>query len=215
MTTRTKRTSIEKRKDELEVLKSELEIEEKRLQLDKLRREESQATAEAHENLIYSLFDEVSERSVKLAMQKLGEFSRRCPGKLIKILINSPGGLVTDGFALYDYLRFLSASGHHITTIVLGEACSMGGILLQAGDTRKMGANASLMIHEVSTGVWGKISEVEEDLALSKRLYKQCVDILASRSTLSVSEIKKRAHRKDWYLTSGEAIELGFADEVL
>src|SRR5690606_40252913 len=113
------------------------------------------------------------------------------PGAPITIKINSPGGSVFEGLALYDRLRALSALGHHITTVSYGMAASMGGILLQAGDTRLVAPNAWFLIHEVSTITWGNTSEIEDQIEFTRRLQDQLLEILASRSKLSKAKISK------------------------
>jgi ATP-dependent protease ClpP protease subunit len=92
---------------------------------------------------------------------------------------------------------------------------NLGAVLLQAGDRRIVGANAFLMLHEVSNGVGGKVSELEESVELSKRLQKRLLAILAERSTLGVAQIQRRWARRDWWLDADETVSLGFADEAL
>jgi ATP-dependent protease ClpP protease subunit len=90
----------------------------------------------------------------------------------------------------------------------------MGGILLQAGDERVIGKNAHLMIHEISAGAVGKLSEIEDEAKFCAMLSDRLVDILAERSTLTPTQIKRRWKRKDWWLSAEEAVELGFADRI-
>lgn len=155
----------------------------------------------------------VNDRSVTGAMYHLHKMAAKSSDP-ITIWLNSPGGYVVDGLALFDYIISLRETGIEINTVVLGEAASMGGILLQAGTKRYVGASAHILIHEVSAGAIGKASEIEDELAYIERLQKRLVSILAERSTLSPVQIKRKWKRTDWWLDADEAIDLGFADGV-
>lgn len=170
--------------------------------------------AEAEHNRIFSFWASVSDVTAKVAVDQLGEWSRSHPGEDISLVFNSPGGEVFSGLALFDYIQELKRAGHRVETVSLGMAASMGGILLQAGTHRVMGANAYMLIHEVSSTGRGKTSELEDEVKLVKRLQEKLLYILAERSTLNVPEIKKRWTRKDWWLDAQEALELGFIDEI-
>jgi ATP-dependent Clp endopeptidase proteolytic subunit ClpP len=148
-------------------------------------------------------------------MATLTSWSSKAPAAPLTIIFNSPGGAVHDGLALFDFLRHLRGSGHHLTTIALGRAASMGAVLLQAGDRRVIGSNAFIMLHEVSNGASGKVSEIEESVELSKRLQKRLLTILTDRSSLTVQQIQRKWSRRDWWLDAEEAVALGFADEAL
>lgn len=184
------------------------------MQRDSMKRSEENAKADASEHLIYTFYDAVDQDSIKPAMADIGKWARRFPGESITIILNSPGGSVLDGLALYDFLRHLSAKGHFITVKVYGMAASMGGILLQAGDKRIVGPEAEVLIHEVSSGTWGKVSLMQERVDFSARLWDKLAKILAKRSTMTKAQIKRKANKFDWWLTAREAVQLGFADEV-
>ena len=203
------------RKLELEVAEAELTTEKARVELENAKREAEKARAKAEESLIYTFYDQVDEESIKAALAELGKWTRRFPGKEIKIILNSPGGSVIAGLALYDYILSLRSSGHKVTVVALGMAASMGGVLLQAGDRRVIGKNAMLLIHEVSAGAAGKQSEMEDQVRFTSRLWDKLAVILAERSKLSARQIKTRAKRVDWWLSASEAVKLGFADEIL
>lgn len=170
--------------------------------------------AKADESRIMDFNGAVSGSSAAAARQKLADWHRRDPGEPIEIIFNSPGGSVIDGLALYDYILELRRRGTRITTITMGMAASMGGILLQAGDLRVASANSVILIHEVSSGAGGKVSEIEDQLKFMEVLQDKCLNILADRSTLSVLQIRKRWIKKDWWLTADEALKLGFVDEI-
>jgi len=156
----------------------------------------------------------VNEKNVMAAMYHLVKMAAKNLDP-ITIWFNSPGGYVVDGLALYDYIVAIrDGRGIPITTVALGEAASMAGILLQAGTTRLVAPHASILIHEVSGASIGKTSELEDELAYTKRLQKRLLNILAARSTLSMAQISRRWKKTDWWLEAEEAIELGFADGV-
>ena len=170
--------------------------------------------AHSSEARILTFYGEVGHTSVARALDELGIWARRDPGQPIKLIFNSPGGSVLDGLALYDYLRELQAGGTEITTVGMGMAASMGGVLLQAGQRRILSRNAYMLIHEVSSLGYGKISEMEDEVIFAKRLQERLLDILAERSTLTKATIRNRWRRKDWWLDAGQALAAGFVDEV-
>jgi ATP-dependent Clp endopeptidase proteolytic subunit ClpP len=178
------------------------------------RREHRDHEASANQARVYPFVGVVSHAAVQSCIATLGAWSRRDPGSDITIVFNSPGGDVFDGLALYDYIRELSDKGHKITTAARGMAASMGGILLQAGDERLMGPNCYLMIHEVSTFGLGKVSDIEDEVELAKRLQKRLLGILAERSTMTVKQIESKWKRRDWWVSAIEAVDLGFADRI-
>jgi ATP-dependent Clp endopeptidase proteolytic subunit ClpP len=190
-----------------QALKTELELRAAQ------RAEEIAACTDA-ENGEFMFAEGVTWDSAKATMAELSKLSRRHPGKPLVITLMSPGGSVVTGRAIYDHLRELSARGHHITVKCRGMAASMGGILLQAGDKRLVGPESMVLIHEVSAGTYGKVGYMEDDVEYFKLLWVKLSEILAKRSTMSAEEIRKKAHKFDWWLTAEEAVELGFADEI-
>lgn len=147
-------------------------------------------------------------------LDHLHYWERRYPGKDIWIDINTPGGSVTDGLAIYDQVQRLRRKGHKVTTRAVGGAFSMGAVLLQAGDVRIIDPRAKILIHQGSGGMSGDmtVGEQEDARAFREMLLNDVLDILAERSTLSKRQIKNRWTRKDWYLNADEAVKLGFAD---
>lgn len=166
------------------------------------------------ENRVYQFAGAVTESSVKSCITALTRWHRLDPGCDITIVFNSPGGSVIDGFALWDYLTYLKAEGHYLTTVCQGMAASMGGILLQAGHTRIMGAESVLLVHEISFGVGGKMGEIEDEVAFAKMLTKRVLNIFAKRTNLTADQIARRWARKDWWLNSDESLRLGFVDQI-
>ncbi len=197
-----------------EIRKLQIDTERARVELVGLRRREREIGAEAAQSLVYTFYAGIEPESVQRCMAELGAWSRREPGAPITVIFNSAGGTVLDGLALFDYLRQLRGLGHHVTTVALGRAASMGAVLLQAGDVRVVGANAFVLVHEVSGGGSGKVSSLEDSVEFTKRLQKRLVSILAERSSLSEREITRRWIRREWWLDADEALAVGFADRV-
>jgi ATP-dependent Clp protease protease subunit len=204
----------EKRREELDLKRAEIEIKEKELTIQRMAREEEQALAAASEACVYTFMDTVDEKSVRAAMDTLTEYGRRFPGRPIKLILNSPGGSCIEGFALYDCLRELSSAGNKITTVSYGYAASMAALLLQAGDVRIMGHASYIMLHELSSWVHGPLSDIEDDLKVTKKFWQRYLELVSRRSKLSVKEIENRCKKVDWWLNADEALELGFIDEI-
>lgn len=197
-----------------EVRKLQLDTERATLELQQLRRRERDNRADAGEAHVFTFYAPVEADTVQHCMAELGRWSRSSPGAPITITFNSPGGSVLDGLALFDFIRHLRAAGHHVTTMALGRAASMGAVLLQAGDTRVMGANAFLLIHEVSNQSNGRVSEMEDGVEFSRRLQQRLLTVLAERAVLTSAQIQRRWSRKDWWLDAGEAVDAGLADVI-
>lgn len=174
------------------------------------------AWEEAHDvyHRVYNFLGSVGSSSVRACIEQLNIWRRTDPGKPIEIVFHSPGGSVIDGMALYDHIQVLRSEGHHITTTAMGMAASMAGILLQAGDERVMSRESYLLIHEVSFGVGGKIGEVEDEVAFIKKIQDRVVAIFAERSKLSKAQVRTKWRRKDWWLDSTEALDLGLIDTI-
>ncbi len=163
---------------------------------------------------VYRFLGSVTAASAKEAVGKLALWSRLDPGCDISIIIDSPGGDIIAGFHLYDEIQALRGRGHKVTTKSRGMAASMGGVLLQAGDERVMGAQASMLIHEAQFGAIGSFGEIEDQVEFVKKLQDRILGILAERSTLTKRQIKTRWTRKNWWLMADEALELGFIDRI-
>lgn len=184
------------------------------LTLERERRKEKSELAKDQHHHVY-LFDEsVGAASVKKCITTLSEWDRLDPHCDIEIVFDSPGGSVIDGMHLWDFLSMIKSRGHKLTTVALGMAASMAGILLQAGDVRVLGKESYLLIHEVSFGAGGKIGEVEDEVAFVKKIQGRVLDIFAARSKMSRSAIASKWRRRDWWLDSSEALKHGFVDEL-
>lgn len=206
---------LEKKKLRAEIRKTVAEAKSAELYTDAYRQEIAEEAASDDKALIYYFDKDVGNASVRACMSDLAVWSRRDPGADITIVFNSPGGGVFAGMALFDFIEQLKDNGHHVTTVALGWAASMAGILLQAGSTRVIGRNAWVMIHEVSAGAIGTTSEIEDEAKLLKRMQDRVLDIFVERGcTLTKRQIANRWTRKNWWLDSEETVALGFADEV-
>lgn len=162
----------------------------------------------------YHYYSDFSYSSVAACLDELSRWHREDPTCDIEIIFTSPGGSVLDGLALYDYIRFLSGEGHHITTRVLGMALSMGGILLQAGDLRVASPRSYMMIHELQGQAGGSTSSIADAKKLMDRLSGDALEILAEKSEFTTDEIKEKWERRDWWLNADEMLEAGFVDEI-
>ncbi|MFT4546153.1 MAG: ATP-dependent Clp protease protease subunit [Verrucomicrobiales bacterium] len=135
------------------------------------------------------------------------------PGKDINLYINSPGGSVTAGLAIYDTMQFLSCD---VNTYCLGMAASMGAVLLCAGAAGKRYAlpNAHVMIHQVSGGAQGTASDVERTVEFMYGLKKRLNGIIAHHTGKTPEEIEKASDR-DNYMIAADAAEFKLIDKVL
>jgi ATP-dependent Clp protease, protease subunit len=135
------------------------------------------------------------------------------PKKDVNLYINSPGGSVTSGLAIYDTMQFLTCD---VTTYCLGMAASMGAVLLAAGTKGKRYAlpNADIMIHQVSGGAQGTASDVERTVEYMFKLKKRLIKILAGHTGKDEETVQRDSDR-DYYMTSYEAREYGLVDQVV
>lgn len=190
------------------------------LNLHSERRKEERYLAGDFESRVYRFNQGVGDSSVEQCIDKLTTWSRMDPGCSMSIYFNSPGGDIIAGMALFDTIRYL-ARKHHITTVALGYAASMAGILLQAGTTRIMAPEAWMLIHQGSYGAIGSAGQFEDTAEWVKRLQGRILDIFYERSRntdadkkLSKKQIANRWERRDWWLSSNEALDHGFCDKV-
>ncbi len=135
------------------------------------------------------------------------------PEKDISLYINSPGGVVTAGLAIYDTMRFIKPD---VSTICVGQACSMGAFLLAAGAKNKRYAlpNSRVMIHQPSGGAQGQASDIaiqaREILYLREKLNKE----LAANTGKALEQIEKDVER-DFFMAAADAKDYGIVDAVL
>jgi ATP-dependent Clp protease protease subunit len=135
------------------------------------------------------------------------------PKKDINLYINSPGGSVTAGLAIYDTMQFLTCD---VNCYCIGMAASMGAVLLAAGTKGKRFAlpNSDIMIHQVSGGAQGTASDVERTVEFMFKLKKRLIKILAHHCGKDEEQVKIDSDR-DYYMTAEEAAAYGLVDEVV
>ena len=159
------------------------------------------------------LGDEVNEQTANLVVAQLLHLAYEDPKSDIKLYINSPGGSVYDGFAIYDTIQYIKPD---VQTIGIGLQASMGAFLLSSGTKGKRFAlqNSRIMIHQPSSGTKGKITDQEimlnEGIYLKKILNK----ILAKNTGQTLAKIEKDVDR-DFWMSATEAKKYGIIDGVL
>ncbi|HVO18755.1 MAG TPA: ATP-dependent Clp endopeptidase proteolytic subunit ClpP [Anaeromyxobacter sp.] len=134
------------------------------------------------------------------------------PDKDINLYVNSPGGSVTAGLAIYDTMQYVKPP---VSTICLGQAASMAAVLLAAGSPGKRFAvpNARIMIHQVSGGYQGQASDIEIQARETLRIKARLNEILARHTRQPIERIERDSDR-DYFMGPGEAKEYGLIDEV-
>ena len=162
---------------------------------------------------IIFLGEEVNDVSASLVVAELLFLEAEDPGKDIQLYINSPGGSVTAGMAIYDTMQYIKCD---VSTICLGMAASMGAFLLSGGTKGKRLAlpNAEIMIHQPSGGAQGQATEIEIAAEHILRTKKKLNTILSENTGQPYETIVKDTERDNW-LTAQEALEYGLIDKVM
>jgi ATP-dependent Clp protease protease subunit len=163
------------------------------------------------ERIIF-LVGEVNDQSANLIVAQLLFLEAENPDKDIHFYINSPGGSVTAGMSIYDTMNFIKCD---VSTICIGQACSMGSFLLSAGSKGKRYAlpNSRVMIHQPLGGFRGQASDIEIHAKNILFMKRQLNEMLASHSGRSIEEIERDTDR-DNFMTSQEALNYGLIDKV-
>lgn len=135
------------------------------------------------------------------------------PEKDIMLYINSPGGVITAGMAIYDTMNLIKAD---VSTICLGEAASMGSFLLSSGAKGKRLAlpSARIMIHQPLGGAKGQATDIELEAKEILRMKDMLIKILAENSGQDVKKVKEDCER-DYYMSAAQAVEYGLIDKVI
>jgi ATP-dependent Clp protease protease subunit len=135
------------------------------------------------------------------------------PEREINMYINSPGGSVTAGLAIYDTMQFVKPS---VSTLCVGQAASMGALLLAAGGKGRRYAlpHSRILIHQLSGGYEGQASDIEIHAREALRLREMTNDILATHTGQQIKRIEKDTDR-DNYMSAAQAVEYGLIDEVI
>lgn len=162
---------------------------------------------------IVMLSEEVNDTTASLIVAQLLYLEAQDPDKDIQFYINSPGGSVTAGMAIYDTMQYIKAD---VSTICIGMAASMGAFLLSAGAKGKRIAlpNAEIMIHQPSGGMQGQVTDIsihaERYIRLKKKLNK-----MLSENTGKPIEIIERDTDRDNFMTAEESVAYGLIDKVI
>lgn len=164
------------------------------------------------ERIIF-LGEDVNEHTANIVVAQLLHLAYEDPNKDIALYINSPGGSVYDGMAIYDTMQFINPD---VATFGIGLQASMGAFLLSSGakGKRHLLPSSRVMIHQPSAGTQGKVSDMEITLRESIRLKQLLNEILAKNTGQKLSKIEKDADR-DFWMSAKEAVEYGLADRVI
>lgn len=160
---------------------------------------------------IVMLFGEIDDTAAGIVIPQL-MYLDSIDKSDIQLYINSPGGSVTAGFAIYDAMRCLKCD---VATVAIGQASSMGAFLLAAGTKGKRYAlkNASIMIHQPLGGASGQASDIQIQAENIKRC-KEHIEKLLAEFTGQNEDAIRRATDRDNFMTAGEAVKFGIADWV-
>ena len=162
---------------------------------------------------IILLNEEVNSASAGLVVAQLLYLEGQDPEKDISLYINSPGGVITDGMAIYDTMQYIKCD---VSTICMGMAASMGAFLLAAGAKGKRYAlpNAEIMIHQPSGGAQGQATDIQIQAERILQTKKSLNTILAERTGQPYEVICKDTER-DNFMTAQQAMEYGLIDKVI
>lgn len=135
------------------------------------------------------------------------------PDKDIKLYINSPGGSVTAGMAIYDTMQYIKPD---VSTICIGMAASMGAVLLTAGAKGKRFClpNSEVMIHQVMGGTQGQASDIQIHAERIVKMKQQLNELLAKHTGKNLKKVEKDADR-DYFMSAQEAVDYGLVDKVI
>ncbi|MGI6071641.1 MAG: ATP-dependent Clp endopeptidase proteolytic subunit ClpP [Lachnospiraceae bacterium] len=164
------------------------------------------------ERIIF-LGEEINDVTAGLVVAQMLFLESEDPGKDINFYINSPGGSVSAGFAIYDTMQYVKCD---VCTTCIGMAASMGAFLLAGGTKGKRFAlpNAEIMIHQPSGGAQGQASDIKINADRILRTRDKLNQILAENTGKSVEEVATDTERDNW-LTANEAVEYGLIDAVI
>ena len=161
---------------------------------------------------IIFLGEDVNEHSMNLCIMQMLFLDREDSHAPIELYINSPGGSVVDGLALYDVMHTISAP---VNTTCVGTAASMGAVLLTGGTgTRSALPHSRIMIHQVSSGYRGTAADINIQVKETNKLYEQLLEILANKSGQTVKKLRNDCDR-DYYMSAEEAKAYGLIDTVI
>ena len=161
----------------------------------------------------YDIFSRLLNDRIIFLGEEVNDLEAQDPDKDIQLYINSPGGSVTAGMAIYDTMQYIKCD---VSTICVGMAASMGAFLLSCGAKGKRIAlpNAEVMIHQPSAGTQGKVTDMEIDVEHFLKIKQRINKILADNTGKTPEQIKSDSERDNW-MTAEEAKEYGLIDKVI
>jgi len=162
---------------------------------------------------IIFLGEEVNEDTASLVVAQILFLESEDPSKDINLYINSPGGVITAGMAIYDTMQYVKCD---VSTICIGMAASMGAFLLAGGAKGKRFAlpNAEIMIHQPSGGAQGQATEINIAAEHILKIRKKMNEMLAANTGRTYEEIARDTER-DNYMSAHEALEYGLIDKII
>ena len=162
---------------------------------------------------IIFLSEEVNDATASLIVAQMLYLEAQDPDKDIQFYINSPGGSVTAGMAIYDTMQYIKCD---VATITIGMAASMGAFLLSAGTKGKRMAlpNAEIMIHQPSAGTQGQITDMAIHLKRLQVIKERMNKIMAENTGRSIEEVTAACER-DNFMSAEEALAFGLIDQVI
>ena len=162
---------------------------------------------------IVMLSEEVNAATASVIVAQLLFLEAQDPDKDIQFYINSPGGSITDGMAIYDTMQYIKCD---VSTICIGLGASMAAFLLSAGTKGKRFAlpNAEIMIHQPSAGTQGQVTDMALHVKRFETIKKRMNTILAENTGKSVEEVTAACER-DNFMTADEALQFGLIDKVI
>lgn len=165
------------------------------------------------EDRIIFLGEEVNEHTANVVVAQLLHLANEDPNKDIQLYINSPGGSVYDGLAIYDTIQYIKPD---VQTIGIGLQASMGAFLLSSGTKGKRFVlpNSRVMIHQPSSGTQGKVTDQEITLREAIALKEKLAEMMAKNTGQKVAKVKADMER-DFWMSAEEAVKYGVADEVI
>ncbi len=165
------------------------------------------------EDRIVFLRGEIDDDAANVVIAQMLFLAAKDPEKDIRLYINSPGGLVTAGLAIYDTMRYVKCD---VATICIGQAASIAAVLLSAGAKGKRSAlpNSRILIHQVFGGAQGQAADVKIQTEELLRMRDLLNKILAAHTGKTVKRIAKDTDR-DYYMSAEEAVEYGLIDRII
>ena len=165
------------------------------------------------EDRIIFLGEGVNEQTANVVVAQLLHLANEDPNKDIQLYINSPGGSVYDGLAIYDTMQYIKPD---VQTIGIGLQASMGAFLLSAGAKGKRFVlpNARVMIHQPSSGTQGKVTDQEISLREALEIKERLATIMSENTGQKLDKIKADMER-DFWMSAEAAVKYGLADEVI